>query len=687
MAGSNKKYKLFAAATSGSGGGAATGSKPPCAFFATEAGCRNGKNCKFSHGGDTIASSSAVDVEYAPPASAENKKKKKASSARVVAAESGSVVSSESSSSAGSGGGGGCDDEAETGGNHRTPRTIKPVGGGSAGGGKSEDRSSATANQEVKKSAKQRRGKRKADESIFANPKKIKTVGSSSSVSSSAKGTPRDTDDDAQKHSIPPVAEEQAPAAKPAPPKSSSKKKKKPKPPAHNNSHNNNNGKKPPSYLSLDLPIASFSMPTEEGTAKKKKKSADSDDDDSAKPTEDPDASTATTAAEAATPSVITTDNSAAASANNNSAVPTTPPVPPPPLLPLPKSTAAGKKWLLAVQNTQNDFRFKEWYDFDKLKEKDAELAGHGSGAWVKARPFGPWAADLPQVVAIDCEMCETEDPVSGKRDARALCRISVVDADKTGDVLLDTLVKPAWPVVNHRTWINGISAENLENVQFTIRHAQAFMMALCSEETVIAGQAVYNDLAAMRLEHRCVADSACLFAAKDSETAPVGLKDLAAAILKKDMPEKHDSVNDARTALACLEHYIEKKGKVARVERVAFSKGRAFASQLLVHRIPKKCSEDHLSAMFLSHTSVEPVEVGTIEQGKSTVHFRSPRHAILAFDTLEDKAEPDSSGRLQKKVFLRDGGYIRVRKMAYDKARSNGDDATKAVVRSQSIG
>jgi hypothetical protein len=64
-------------------------------------------------------------------------------------------------------------------------------------------------------------------------------------------------------------------------------------------------------------------------------------------------------------------------------------------------------------------------------------------------------------------------------------------------------------------------------------------------------------------------------------------------------------------------------------------------------------------------------------------VHFRSTAHAKLAFDCLESKAEADASGRLQKKVFLRSGGYVRVRKMAFERPKqvtdsdnSKNDDA-----------
>ena len=47
----------------------------------------------------------------------------------------------------------------------------------------------------------------------------------------------------------------------------------------------------------------------------------------------------------------------------------------------------------------------------------------------------------------------------------------------------MNTLVKPEWPVKDYRTWVNGIKKEDLEGVEFTLRHAQMFMNALCSNQ------------------------------------------------------------------------------------------------------------------------------------------------------------------------------------------------------------
>lgn len=335
-------------------------------------------------------------------------------------------------------------------------------------------------------------------------------------------------------------------------------------------------------------------------------------------------------------------------------------------------SSPEAQKWAMCLEKTRSHPRYATSFDFNRCKAACTEIGIVED--WVKAGPLGPQHQKAPATICMDCEMCETQDPVTGKRDPRALSRISVIDAGN-GEVLLDTLVKPDWPVVDARTWINGISEDHLLGVEFTLRHAQEFMMALCSEETVILGHAVHNDLAAIRMEHYCVVDSACLFEAADSPRAAVSLKDLSLAILKKPMPNKHDSVNDARVTLACLEHYREKEGKVEPIQRSAKDLKDKCAKQLFIHRIPKNLTDTHLAQMFTLFTDIQPSEVESIDfgsngNGKTTVNFRSERHANLAFDTLEGKPETEASGRLQKKVYLRDGNYIRVRKMAFEKKR-----------------
>lgn len=107
-----------------------------------------------------------------------------------------------------------------------------------------------------------------------------------------------------------------------------------------------------------------------------------------------------------------------------------------------------------------------------------------------------------PRVIAIDCEMCETADPVTGEKDKNSLIRFSVVNGLNPSQVLLDTLVQPIMPVTDLRTKIHGITEEQLNNVKFTLRHAQAALYNLINDQTIIVGHSVHNDLKALHFNH-----------------------------------------------------------------------------------------------------------------------------------------------------------------------------------------
>ena len=425
---------------------------------------------------------------------------------------------------------------------------------------------------------------------------------------------------------LPPPPKESTPKPKPSTPKASTKKKEK-------------KAKTPvtaaPSFRSLGLPIASFS-----------------------------------TDGKVHTPSIPKAPKEETTSKVTNKT-------------PVPKSTPEGRKWQKAVLATRSNPKYEGVFNFDRMKETNT---GNGHKTeWVTARAFGSWCAQNPHAIAIDCEMCETKCPESGNSDHKALCRLSVVNALNHDDVLIDTLVKPVWPVVDYRSRINGIKKEDLDNVQFTLSHAQAFMTALCSEETVILGHAVHNDLEAIKMVHHCNVDSALLFACKDAPNATCSLKDLAKNVMKKEMPNIHCSVNDARTALICIEEgYLKKDGKPDLVERPTRA-NRKSSSDLFVHRIPKGCKPEHIKNMFMAHTSIAPEEVPDLvfgsDTGKTTITFSSAEHASLAFNTLDGEEKPDKTGRMQKRIYLRNGDYLYIRKMNMDKRKlpSKTDTPKKA--------
>lgn len=179
---------------------------------------------------------------------------------------------------------------------------------------------------------------------------------------------------------------------------------------------------------------------------------------------------------------------------------------------------------------------------------------------------------------------------------------------------------------------------------------------------------------------HHCNVDTAMLYTHIEEEHAnsTPSLKNLAHGVLKKPMPDVHDSVNDAAVALACAENYVSKNGNVDPIEKV-FSRshsrvdGRdklksADTSMLLVHRLPQGSQPSHIMDMLLAFTFVKPKNVAEIifsgKHGKCHVEFSTEEHAELAYLTLSGEEHEDKTGKKQKRVKMKNGDYVCVRKM-----------------------
>ena len=348
----------------------------------------------------------------------------------------------------------------------------------------------------------------------------------------------------------------------------------------------------------------------------------------------------------------------------------------------LPKCHPDGIEWENLILKSREHPKFSSDFNFEKVKKDGSE--------WFSAKPYGKWCARNPQVIAIDCEMCGTKNPQNGQMDRSALCRLSVVDV-KTRETLIDTLVKPEDVVVDDRAWVNGIPKKKLENVEFTLKHARAFMEALCSEETVILGHSIINDLRSLKMEHYCIVDSSYLYKVVGREHGMAGLRDLAPQVLGKPMPEIHCSVNDAKVAMECIEAFRDKGGdlpaiipsKKPRPPKEAFAVKMKFdkvrnsskvqpppseSTSLLVHRIPRGLLQKHIELLFSQGAKIKPKYVGKIEfapnckVGKAYVTFSSYAEAEKAFDAIPVSVSKDIGGHLQKNVDLERGNYIRVR-------------------------
>eukprot|EP00904_Undaria_pinnatifida_P006310 jgi/Undpi1/2809/HiC_scaffold_14.g06186.m1 len=324
------------------------------------------------------------------------------------------------------------------------------------------------------------------------------------------------------------------------------------------------------------------------------------------------------------------------------------------------------------VQRTLAHPKYAANYSF----EKDA--------SWITASPCGDGCADLPQVVALDCEMCLSEDPVDKSLNGKELVRLSIING-ANGEPLMDTLVRPGNPVVDWRTSIHGVAPEHMEGVLFTHRHAQAAIARICCQRTVIIGHALNNDLESLKMTHDRIVDTSFLFKSRGKDATP-SLKDVVKATLGKTIQDgAHDSVTDAKCTLDAAKYALDNAGaplppisrtKRARPNPTAAAADNASESDkkrreeraLMVHRLPAGTTLEQLTRVMQKKTRVVAVEVEPISfsatTGKTQVVYASRAQADIAFNGISTSAQEDRSGRLEKKIFISEDGhkYIKVR-------------------------
>lgn len=249
--------------------------------------------------------------------------------------------------------------------------------------------------------------------------------------------------------------------------------------------------------------------------------------------------------------------------------------------------------------------------------------------------------------------------------------------------VLIDALVAPGLPITDARTHIHGITEQQLSGITWTLRHAQAALLGLCSDRTVFVGHSLHKDLRALKFNHRNVVDTAYLFTLEGEPGAAPSLRDVSEQILGTRLSDTHDSVEDARASLYAAAVLLTRGAQPTIVRRTSTSHSANAATgaaptsavtfSLLVHRIPDYCTEQHVQEMIVAHAQVLPTKIlpitrGTgessaVPSGKTTIFFSSQVHCDLAFDSIAGPNRPDKQNRSQKRVYFKGGGYICVRK------------------------
>ncbi|ESQ54057.1 hypothetical protein EUTSA_v10024938mg [Eutrema salsugineum] len=282
------------------------------------------------------------------------------------------------------------------------------------------------------------------------------------------------------------------------------------------------------------------------------------------------------------------------------------------------------------------------------------------------------------EMVAIDCEMVQCED------GSDAVVRVAAVDRDLK--VILDEFVKPDQPVVDYRTDITGLTAEDVENATtVSVVDIQENLQMFLSEDTILVGQSLNHDMKVLKIDHPRVIDTSLVFkykypgSRKPRKLQRPSLNYLCKSILGYEVQKDgvpHNCVDDAAAAmklvLAIVEKEVETSVPVTK-EMLETAK-----SRLYLHRIPHNVPTEELIEV-VSRESTPKIKFGkpSKKQGSgyysAIVVFNSPAEANQAFENIDGDLGKDSAGLTQKQVFLKQSSssgprlYFHVRKMVED--------------------
>ncbi|KAG7560296.1 Ribonuclease H-like superfamily, partial [Arabidopsis thaliana x Arabidopsis arenosa] len=241
------------------------------------------------------------------------------------------------------------------------------------------------------------------------------------------------------------------------------------------------------------------------------------------------------------------------------------------------------------------------------------------------------------QMVALDCEMVLCEDGTEG------VVRVGAVDRNLK--VILDEFVKPHKPVVDYRTTITGVTAEDVNKATLSVVDIQEKLRPFLSSGTIL-------------IDHPIVIDTSLVFKYPNStKRRRPSLNTLCMSVLGYEVQKpgvSHHCVHDAAAAMKLALAVIEKR--VDTTITLTKEMVEAEKSRLFLHRIPHYLSSEELKKdlslkFFPKKIAVDHVKPAKTQGGYycAIVIFGSSVEANQAFENINGYQETDSSGLPQK--------------------------------------
>ncbi|GMF20194.1 unnamed protein product [Phytophthora lilii] len=168
--------------------------------------------------------------------------------------------------------------------------------------------------------------------------------------------------------------------------------------------------------------------------------------------------------------------------------------------------------------------------------------------------PEGETRSKQQLLLALDCEMCRTTKGVE-------LTRLTLIDGSEK--VLLDEYVRPKNPIVDYCTQYSGITCEIMEATTMRLADIQKKFLELVPAEAILVGHSIENDLQALRVLHRRVIDTSCMYPHPKGPPFRSALRFLTSQYLNRAIQtgtDGHCSVEDAVATLQ-LAHLKIKHG------------------------------------------------------------------------------------------------------------------------------